>query len=110
MYTCGGYTQFSITDVSKFERWMMKWCKKECIPGLSMLVFNKEDLMVEGKHTEVESDDHVFHYHILPNITMEYIIIGESMCILTKVWENKTLSVLYNIPNKWHNVELWHAT
>ena len=110
MYTCGEYTQFSLTDVSKFERWMRKWCKKECIPGRSMIVFNKEDLVVEGKHTEEIKDNQVFYYHALPNITLEYIIISDSMCVLTKVWENRTLSVMYNIPKKWHNLELWHAT
>ena len=110
MYTCSGYTHFSITDVSKFERWMCKWCRQECIHGRSMIVFNREDLVVEGKHTEGEENNQVYHYHILPSITLEYIIISGSMCILTKVWENTTLSVLYNIPNKWHNVEVWHAT
>ena len=90
MYTCSEYTHFSITDVNRFERWMTKWCKQECIPGRSMIVFNKEDLAVEGKHTEGYENNQHFHYHALPNITLEYIIISGSMCILTRVWENKT--------------------
>ena len=77
-----------------------------------MIVFNKGDLVVEGKHAEEVKDNQLFHYHILPNITLEYITISKSMCILTRVWENNTdpLRVLYNIPENWRNVALWHAT
>lgn len=109
MYTCGEYKSFSLTDVSRFERWMCKWCKKECIHGRSMIVFDLESLVVEGKHTTEVKDAQTFHYHILPNITLEYIILNKNMCVLTKVWENKTLDVLYRIPEKWYNVEVWHA-
>jgi len=115
MYTCGEFTNFSIADVSRFERWMKKWCKQVRDPhgrdpGRSMLVFNKEDLRAEGTHYEEVHDKQVFHYHVLPNITLEYIIISGSMCVLTKVYETITESALYRIPENWHNIEVWHAT
>ena len=113
MYTCGGFTHFSIADVPRFERWMKKWCEHvSSIHGrsMSMLVFNKEDLRTEGKHYEQVHNNQVFHYHVLPSITLEYITINGSMCILTKVYETVTESALYRIPENWHNVEMWHAT
>ena len=113
MYTCGEYTTFSLSDVPEFERWMENWCKhvsKKHGRTRSMLVFNKEDLRAEGKHYEEVHDKQVFNYHVLPNITLEYITITGSMCVLTKVYETVTKSALYRIPENWHNVELWHAT
>ena len=113
MYTCGEFTSFSIAEVPRFERWMKKWCEHVSSThgcSMSMLVFNKEDLRAEGTHYEEVQNNQVFHYHVLPNITLEYIIISGSMCVLTKVWETKTESALYRIPENWHNVEMWHAT
>ena len=110
MYTCGEYTSFSITDVPRFERWLKKWCEHAGIHGRSVLVFNKEDLRVEGNHYRVVENGQICYRNSLPNITLEYIIISGNMCVLTKVWETKTLSALYRIPTSWHNVEMWHAT
>ena len=110
MYTRAEYTSFSIADVPRFERWMKKWCEHECIHGRSIIVFNKEDLLAKGTEYEEVKNNQVFYYNVLPNITLEYIIINGSMCVLTKVWETKTLSALYKIPENWHNVEMWHAT
>ena len=110
MYVNSEYTHFSLIDVTRFEKWLYKWCTTECIHGRSMIVFDRERLLVEGKRTTEVKDNQVFHYLALPNISLEYICVNKSMCILTKVWENKTLSVLYNVPKSWHNVEVWPAT
>ena len=113
MYIGEEYKTFSISDVPEFESWMKDWCKHVSrIHGRSkaMLVFNKEDLRAEGKHYKEVQDKQVFHYHVLPNITLEYITIIGSLCVLTKVYETVTKSALYRIPENWHNVEMWHAT
>ena len=110
MYINGEYTQFSLTDVHRFERWMLKWCTKVCTHGRSMIVFDYNSLKVEGKHTIEVKDNQAFHHYVLPNITMEFIFISKNMCVMTKIWETKTLSALYRIPESWHNVEVWPAT
>ena len=110
MYINDEYTQFSLTDISRFERWLCKWCSQECTHGWSMIVFDDDSLKVEGKHTVEVKNNQVFHHLILPNITLKYIFISEHMCVLTKVWENQTLSVLYSVPERWQNVEVWPAT
>ena len=110
MYIGDEYTQFSLTDVRRFERWLCKWCSQECTHGRSMIVFDNDTLKVEGTRTIEVIENQVFHHLILPNITLRYIFISQNMCVLTKVWENITLSVLYNIPERWHNVEVWPAS
>ena len=110
MYLNSEYTHFSLTDVSRFERWMYKWCTQVCIHGRSMIVFDYNALMVNGEHAVEVKDNQVFHHYILPNLTLQFIFISKEMCVLTKVLENKTSNALYTIPDRWYNVELWPAT
>ena len=45
--TCS-YPKFSTENVEKFERRMVNWCSEGCTDGVSMLIFDKEDLKVSG--------------------------------------------------------------
>ena len=110
MYINGEYTHFSLTDVNRFERWLNNWCTQECTHGKSMLVFDYTQLKVEGKHSIEVRDNQVFHHYVLPNITLEFIFISKNMCVMTSIWETKTLSALYRIPDSWRNVGVWPAT
>ena len=108
MYCNCHYENFSLTDVGKFERRLKKWCNQECMHGKSMLIFDKESLCVGGETTIEKKGDITYYKVVLPNITLVYTCVGETaMCIIHKIWENKTLSVLYNMPCNWDGTELW---
>ena len=107
MYCNCTYTNFSLTDVGKFERRMTKWCTEECMQGKSMLIFDKPSLVVGGAPTIEKIDGKIIYKVELPNITLSFISITETMCIMYKIWENKTQSVLYNMPLRWNGIELW---
>ena len=108
MYPDCHYERFSLTDVAKFERRLTKFCKEAYIPGRSMLIFDKSSLLVEGQRTIEVIENQELHKVVLPNITLTYTCIaGTNMCVMYKIWENKTLSVMYNIPQKWDGTELW---
>jgi len=107
MYSNCSYENFSITDVGKFERRITKWCKEECMHGKSMLIFDRASLVVGGTPT-IETIDGKKVYKVeLPNITLAFISITEKMCIMYKIWEKSTQSVIYNMPLKWNGIELW---
>lgn len=108
MYVTCNYENFSITDVGRFERRIRKWCNEACMPGKSMLIFDKDSLLVGGE-PEIEVNGITTYYKVvLPNITLTYICVAETaMCIMHRVWENRTQSVMYNMPLKWDGVELW---
>ena len=108
MYSICCYEKFSTTDVAKFERRLMKWCREECMHGKSMLIFDKSSLSIERK-TEIEVMGATTFYKLaLPNITLVYTCIANtSMCTIHKIWENTTQSVMYNMPQKWEGTELW---
>ena len=107
MHTNCQFERFSIEDEGKFERRLTYWCKNVCMRGKSMLIFDKSSLLVGGEAT-IESDGTKILYKVvLPNITLTYLCINNSMCIMYKIWENTTQSVLYNMPQKWEGPELW---
>ena len=109
MYTLCHYERFSLTDVAKFERRLRKWCNEECMHGKSMLIYDKPSLLVGGEPAIKNEEGQSFYQVVLPNITLDYICIVGSMCIMKRIWENKTHSVLYKMPEKWDNCELWLA-
>lgn len=107
MYTTCIYPNFSTKDAEKFERRLTKWCKSIRMPGKSMLVFDANALSLRDKATIEKNDDKEVYQVVLKEITFAYICINGSMCIMYKVWENKTQSVMYNMPLKWDGTELW---
>ena len=104
------FERFAIEDVGKFERRITKWCKEECTHGKSMLIFDKSSLLVGGEHVEDVIDGKRVYKVALLNITLAYICVNVNMCIMYKIWETNTQSVLYNLPIKWDNSELWLGT
>ena len=108
MYQICTYERFSLTDVGKFERRLRNWCKEACMRKKSMLVFDRTSFKVGGS-PEIFSDGTETYYKVvLPNITLAYSCLpGTTMCIMYKVWENQTQSVIYNMPSKWEGTELW---
>ena len=107
LYTNCHFTRFSIQDVGKFERRLTMWCNEECMPGKSMLIFDRPSLRVGGEATLEEYNGETFYKVVLPNITLTYICLNEKMCIMHRIWENKTQSVMYNMPKEWESTELW---
>ena len=107
LYTNCEFNRFSIEDVEKFERRLTKWCKDACMPGRSMIIFDRSSLKVGGEATLEEYGGETFYKIVLPNITLTYICIAPTMCIMHRIWENKTQSVMYNMPREWEKVELW---
>lgn len=110
LYTNCIFNKFSINDQSKFERRLKKWCEEECMPGKSMLIFDKDTLLVGGEPTIETNGSQTLYKVVLSNITLSYICIIGSMCIMYKIWENKTQSVMYNMPQNWEGSELWLGT
>ena len=107
MYSNCFYEKFSITDVGKFERRMRKWCKEEYMPGKSMLIFDRPSLLVGGPPTTEKIDEKTVYKVELHNISLAFISITETMCIIYKIWEKNTQSVIYNMPHEWNGIELW---
>lgn len=101
------FPNFSTNDAEKFERWLLKWCKEENILGKSMLVFDIGELSLRNRATAMECDNREVFQVTLKEITFAYIVINGKMCIMYKVWENKTQSVLHNMPIKWDGDEIW---
>lgn len=107
MHTQCSYTNFSTNDADKFERWLKKWCRKFCNHGSSMIAFDENELLLRNRATVEMCDGREFFQVTLKDIAFAYICVHGSMCILYKVWENKTQSVLYDMPTKWNNSEIW---
>ena len=103
------YERFSITDVGKFERRLKNWCNEVSnMHGKSMLVFDRASLRVDGESTVEKFGNEEFYKMILPNMSLTYTCIpGTTMCVMHKIWENKTQSVMYSMPQKWEGTELW---
>lgn len=107
MYTICTYSRFSITDSTKFERRLTKWCKTECMPRQSMLIFDRDKLKIEEVSEVKKQNGQEFYQVTMANISFSYFCISAKMCIMSKVWENKTRSVIYNMPSQWDKTELW---
>lgn len=104
------YERFSIKDVGKFERRLTIWCNEEYRPGRTMLIFDRESLLVGGEPIDEVIDGITYKKVILPTFTLVYTSIpGTTMCIMYKIWENSTKSVMYNMPHCWDGTELWHC-
>ena len=73
-----------------------------------MLIFDRNSLRIEKKHEKDVIDEVHVYKVVLSEITLTYICVpGSAKCIMYKIWENKTLSVIYNMPKKWDGTELW---
>lgn len=107
MYTNCIFTDFATGNSKKFERRLTKWCREVCIPGRSMIIFDKRDLLIENESVAVEQDGRKAYIVAMTNISFSYICIAPKMCIMYKIWENKTQSVMYNMPLEWDQTELW---
>ena len=107
LYTNLKFTRFSIPDVERFEKRLIKWCKDAYVPGISMILFDRSSLKVGGEATLEEFNGEAFYKIVLPNITLTYICVTPNMCIMLRIFENKTQSVIYNMPRKWESVEFW---
>jgi len=104
------YERFSIKDVGKFERRLTNWCKEEYRPGRTMLIFDKSSLLVGGEPVVEEIDGVTYYKVTLNTLTLVYTTIpGTVMCIMYKIWENSTQSVMYNMPHNWDKTELWYC-
>ena len=101
------YRGFSSTDEAFFEKRLKKWCDQICMHGKSMLIFDKPTLLVGGKAILESDEEQIFYKVVLSNFTLTYICINGSMCIMYKIWENKTQSVMYKMPQNWEGTELW---
>ena len=75
--------------------------------GKSMLIFDRQSLLVGGEPTLESEETKTLYKVVLPNITLMYMCINGSMCIMYKILENKTQSVIYNMPQHWEGTELW---
>ena len=108
MYNVCDFSKFSITDVEKFQRRIRKWCKEECMPGRSMLIFDQSSFKVGGEPVSYKDATGEYYKVVLSQISITYMRIADtSMCMMYRIWENKTESVMYNIPKKWDGTELW---
>ena len=108
MYNTCNFERFSITDVEKFQRRIIKWCKEECLPGISMLIFDKGSLNVGGEPKVLNEEEKEYYKVVLSNISFTYTCIANSnMCVMYRIWENHNNIVMYNMPSKWENTELW---
>lgn len=109
MYEVCGYERFSMTDVAKFERRLKKWCTEACMPGKSMLVFDRNCLKVGGEPESFKDNYGRQYYEVtLPNISFTYTRIADTaMCVVYKIWENDSQKILYRQPCVWNGSELW---
>lgn len=107
MYTTCVFTNFATTDSKKFERRLINWCTKACMPERSMLIFDQEDFKIENKSKIVKQDRREVYEVNMTEISFSYFHISSQMCVIYKIWENKTQSVMYNMPTKWNQTELW---
>ena len=104
------YERFSIKDPAKFERRLTNWCKEEYRAGKTMLIFDRNSLLVGGKPIVEETNGVTYYKVILNTLTLVYTAIpGTDMCIIYKIWENMTQSVMYNMPCSWDGTELWYC-
>lgn len=111
MYSICSYKRFSITDIGKFERRLRNWCQEVSdMRGKSMLIFDRDSLIIEVDSQKFKSGDREYYKVTLPNLSFTYTYVADNaMCVMYKIWENKTESVIYNIPKKWDGTELWLA-
>lgn len=107
MYTTCIFSNFATTDSKKFERRLINWCKKACMPEKSMLIFDQKDLKIEVESKVTEQDKREVSEVNMTDISFSYIHILPGMCVMYKIWENQTQSVMYNMPIKWDQTELW---
>ena len=108
LYMTCSYPKFSIEDVEKFERRMVNWCSYGCTKGVSMLIFDKEDLKVNGTLETLHENNLPYQKLVLPQITLAYTHVqGTDMCIMYKIWDNQTQKVIYKMPSRWDGTELW---
>ena len=102
------FRNFSTKDAGSFEDLLTEWCTDWCSHGKSMLIFNRYSLRIEKEHVKDVIDNVPVYKVVLDNITFAYTCIAKSsMCIMYKIWENKTLSAMHNMPLTWENAELW---
>lgn len=109
IYPICKYRNFSTNNAEKFEKLLIEWCKtiSEDMRGRTMILFDGNELAFRDKATVEKIDNKVVYQVALNKITFAYICINGSICIMYKVWENKTQSVIYNMPLKWDGTELW---
>ena len=103
------YRDFSTNDVERFEKLLIEWCKTISVwmHGKTMLIFDENEFALRAKATVVKIEDRQVYQVVLKNITFTYICINGNMCIMHKVWENITQSVIYNLPLEWNGTEVW---
>lgn len=111
MYNTCYFERFSITNVEKFQRRITKWCREECLPGKSMLIFDRSSLKV-GEPQKFNDETGEYYKVVLPQISFTYTHIANTkMCVMQKIWENhNNPSVMYNMPSTWESNELWLCT
>lgn len=109
MHTICTYRNFSTNNPEKFEKWLTKWCKTISVDmhGKTMLIFDENELAFRDKATVEKMEDKEVHIVAMNEISFAYIRINGRMCIMYKVWENITQSVIYNMPLQCNGVELW---
>ena len=109
MYTICYYERFSIADIGKFERRLTNWCNEvEDIHGRAMLVFDETSLALNCKPKEYKDETGKYYTISLPNVSFTYTKIADTaQCVMYKIWENRTQSVMYNMPKTWESTEMW---
>lgn len=109
MYPVCSYRKFSTNDEEKFEKLLQEWSNTISghMRGKAMIIFDENDLALRDKATVQKMEDKEVRQVVMKEITFTYICINGYMCIMYKIWENKTQSVIYNMPIKWDGTELW---
>lgn len=112
MHVTCTFEDFSTQNPTKFESRLTKWCSEiEYMHGRCMLVFDLKELNIinksEYKPEKIIQDGHEVYKVVMQDISFTYIHIAGELCIMYKIWENITQSVLYNMHPKWDGTELW---
>ena len=108
MYPICIFPKFSTRDPEKFGNRLKKWCQETAyMHGRCMLVFDSNELLAEGETVLVIQDGYEVYQKTLNEISFTYLHFAGQLCIMYKIWENKTQSVIYNMPMKWNGTEIW---
>ena len=97
-------------DVVRFENTIIQWTRTvKTHFSKSVKLFDRNRILV-GETIPVDVNKGIYQLR-LSQISIEYICITGTMCILSKVTQNdgNKNKILYEIPNSWDDTNIWYS-